>query len=75
MSSMMTQTMGRTIPATFLAMARQGIAFIPLVLILSSALGILGIQITQMVADFLTLVIAIFIQKRILLELSSGPEF
>ena len=62
MSNMMLQTIGRTVPATFLAMARQGIFFIPLVWFLSSALGLLGIQMTQMVSDLLTLACAIPIQ-------------
>ena len=62
MSNMMLQTIGRTVPATFLAMARQGIFFIPLVWILSSTLGLLGIQMTQMVSDLLTLACAIPIQ-------------
>ena len=62
MSNMMLQSMGRTVPATFLAMARQGIFFIPLVWMLSSTLGLLGIQMTQMVSDLLTLACAIPIQ-------------
>lgn len=74
MSNMTTQTMGRTVPATFLAMARQGVVFIPLVLILSSTLGILGIQMTQMVADFVTLIVSLFIQRKILQELSVAPS-
>ncbi len=59
MSNMMEQSMGKTVSATFLSVARQGLFFIPLVLILSSALGLLGIQITQACADLLTLVCAV----------------
>ena len=70
MSNMMLQTIGRTVPATFLAMARQGVFFIPLVLILSSTLGLLGIQMTQMVSDLLTLTCAIPIQLKVLREMS-----
>ena len=62
MSTMMEQVMGKTVPATFLSVARQGLFFIPLVLILSATLGILGIQITQASADFLALVSSIPIQ-------------
>ena len=71
MSNMMLQTIGRTVPATFLAMARQGIFFIPLVWLLSAALGILGIQMTQMIADLLTLLCALPIQLHALKQLSS----
>ena len=66
MSNMMEQSMGRTIPATFLSVARQGFFFIPLVLILSASLGVLGIQMTQMVADILTFLFAIPIHVHVL---------
>ena len=71
MSNMMLQTIGRTVPATFLAMARQGVFFIPLVWILSTALGIPGIQMTQAVSDCLTLACAIPIQVKGLRELAA----
>ncbi len=71
MSNMMLQTIGRTVPATFLAMARQGIFFIPLVWILSHTLGLTGIQMSQMVSDLLTLACAIPIQIKVLRELSA----
>lgn len=66
MSNMMEQSMGRTLPATFLAAARQGIFFIPAVLILSATLGLLGIQMAQAVADGLTLLCAIPIQIHVM---------
>ncbi|MEY8387234.1 MATE family efflux transporter [Oscillospiraceae bacterium 38-13] len=69
MSNMMLQTIGKTASATFLAMARQGIFFIPLVYILSSSLGLPGIQMTQAVSDILTLACAAVIQQRALREL------
>ncbi len=59
MSNMMEQSIGRTAPATFLSAARQGIFFIPAILILSSTMGLLGIQMAQAVSDFLTLLFAI----------------
>ncbi len=59
MSNMMEQSIGRTVPATFLAAARQGVFFIPVVWILSSLFGITGIQMTQMISDFLTLACAV----------------
>ena len=71
MSNMMLQTIGRTAPATFLAMARQGIFFIPLVWLLSHLLGLTGIQMAQMVSDALTLACAIPIQIKVLRELSA----
>ncbi len=68
LSNMMTQVIGRTVPATFLATARQGLFFIPAVLILSSAIGVTGIQLAQPIADIGTLLCAIPIQLKILKE-------
>ena len=59
MSNMMEQSISRTIPATFLSAARQGVFFIPAVLLLPPLLGLTGIQMAQMVADLLTLACAI----------------
>ena len=66
MSNMMEQSMGRTVSATFLSVARQGFFFIPLVLILSSSLGLVGIQMTQACADVLTFLFAIPIHIHVL---------
>ena len=71
MSNMMLQTIGRTVPATFVAMARQGIFFIPLVWLLSlSPLGLLGVQMAQSVSDLLTLAAAVPIQLYVLRQMS-----
>ncbi len=69
-SNMMLQTIGKAAPATFLAVARQGLFFVPLVWILSAAFGAVGIQITQTAADILTLLCTIPIQRKYLRELS-----
>ena len=66
MSTMMQQSTNRTASATFLSVARQGLFFIPLVLILSAAFGMLGVQMTQACADALTLLCAVPIQLRVL---------
>lgn len=68
LSNMMTQVIGRTVPATFLACARQGLFFIPAVLIFSGILGVTGIQLAQPIADIGTLLCAIPIQLKILKE-------
>lgn len=69
MSNMMLQTIGKTASATFLAMSRQGIFFIPLVYLLSAALGLTGVEMTQSAADVLTLLCAVPIQLRALREM------
>ena len=69
MSSMMLQTIGRTVSATFLSTARQGVFFIPLALLLPAVLGLPGVQLTQSAADLLSLTCAIPIQRRVLRQL------
>ena len=59
MSTMMEQSMGRTIPATFLSVARQGFFFIPSVLLLPLLLNATGVQMAQSLADVLTLIFAV----------------
>lgn len=54
LSNMTFQALGKSVQATFVASARQGIFFLPLILILPSILGLTGIQITQPCADILT---------------------
>lgn len=66
MSNMFQQVTGKTASATFLAMARQGIFYIPAVWILSTLFGQLGIQMTQMVSDLLTVACAIPLQLYVL---------
>ncbi len=69
MCNMEMQTMGKAVRASFLAAARQGFLFIPLILILPQVLGAVGVQITQMVSDICTFLISIPLQISILKEL------
>lgn len=73
-SNMMLQTINRTAPATFLAMARQGIFLVPALLILTPVLGILGVQSAQSIADVLTFAAAIPLQLTALRVLKAGPQ-
>ena len=75
MSNMMMQSMGLVAPATFLAVARQGFFFIPLVLILSSLFGLSGIQMTQCIADLLTFLCAVPLQLMVLRKMpADNPQ-
>ena len=49
--NMMLQTIGMAMKASITALARQGIFFIPLILILPHFMGLLGVQLAQMFAD------------------------
>ena len=64
LSNMLLQAIGRTGPATFLAVARQGIFLIPLLLILPGQFQALGVQMAQPIADLLTLCCAVPLQLR-----------
>ena len=72
MSAMMQQATGQTLPATFNSVARQGLFFIPAVLILPIFLDSLGIQMAQSMADFGTFLVALPIQFSILRKLRRG---
>jgi len=54
MCNMTFQSIGKSWTATFLAAARQGIFFLPSILILPRLLGLTGVQITQPLADACT---------------------
>ena len=71
MSNMMEQSIGRTIPATFLSAARQGVFFIPAIFILTALFGLTGIQISQAAADLATLLCAIPIHIYVLKTMSA----
>jgi len=73
-SNMLQQSIGRTVPATFLSVARQGVFFIPMVLILPLFLDITGIQIAQSMADVMTFLCALPIQMHVLRTLESGHK-
>ena len=72
MSNMMQQATGQTLPATFNSVARQGIFFIPAVLILPVFFDAMGIQMAQCVADAATLLVSVPIQLVILRKLERG---
>lgn len=58
-SNMMLQSIGKGLKATITSSARNGIFFIPLILILPRILGILGVEITQACADVLSLLLTV----------------
>jgi Na+-driven multidrug efflux pump len=57
--NMMLQTMGRAVPASFLAFSRQGLFLIPMALFMIPALGILGIQLCTPIAELCTFILAL----------------
>lgn len=68
-SNMMLQSIGKVIQASVIASARQGIFFVPLILILPLLFGSLGIQLTQPVSDILTLLLSVPLSVGVLREM------
>lgn len=70
-SNMTLQTTGKARPATILASARQGIFFIPLILILPKVFGITGVQLATPIADLGSFLLAFPLIKSTIHELRS----
>ena len=60
-ANMALQSTGQSLPATVLAMSRQGIFFLPLIAVLPRFLGLWGIVLAQPLSDFITFFIALFL--------------
>ena len=65
----MPQSIGYGFRATLVSIGRQVLFLIPALLILTPALGLLGIQISQPIADICTFFLAIFVMKGIFREM------
>lgn len=59
MHNMMLQTIGKALPASVLALSRQGLCFLPALAILVPFLGLLGVQLAQPVADICSFLLAL----------------
>ena len=58
-ANMTFQSVGKAGRATFLACCRQGVFFIPLILILPRTLGLVGVETCQPIADALTFIVSL----------------
>lgn len=52
------QSMGRALPSTLISICRQGIVFIPVLLIMRAVMGMNGIIYAQAVADYVTIILS-----------------
>lgn len=59
LSNMTFQAVGKPLHATFLTSCRQGIFFLPLIIILPKLFSLKGVKITQPISDILTFIISI----------------
>jgi putative MATE family efflux protein len=60
-SNMLFQSIGKPKQATLLSVLRQGLCFLPAILILPHLFGLYGVQISQPAADCFTFLIALFV--------------
>mgnify|MGYP000689496204 CR=1 FL=1 len=72
--NMLFQSIGKSGRATFLACCRQGVFFIPLILTLPRAFGLLGVEICQPIADVLTFFVTVPFLFRFLRQLVRMDE-
>lgn len=63
LNNMLFQTIGYTLPASILASSRQGVCFLPLILILPLIFGLTGVQIAQAGADICSFLLALYLHK------------
>jgi putative MATE family efflux protein len=73
LNNMMMQVTGKAVPASILALARQGLFLVPFVFLLERWLGVLGIQIAMPIADFCTFLLSLPMGLRILRGMG-GPQ-
>lgn len=71
MINMLLQTIGKGTLASIVAISRQGMFFIPSILILPNLFGLLGVQISQLVSDILSFLLTVPIGISIIKELKA----
>lgn len=74
MSNMMLQSIGKAARASFVAAARQGIFFIPLIWILPQIFGLLGVQMCQTWSDILTFGVSVPMCVGVLREMKQAES-
>ena len=73
-SNMMLQTMGMARKASLIAVSRQGLFFLPAVLLLPPAFGLLGVQLAQPVSDLCSLLLTVPLTLNVLTALKREEE-
>lgn len=68
------QAMGKAMPSLILSICRQGIVFIPSVIILNSLVGLTGIIIAQPAADFVTIILVVVLYFKLAKEFPRENE-
>ncbi len=71
MSNMTYQSLGRSSTATFLSCLRQGLFYIPTMIILPRFIGLAGVEYTQAISDLLTSAVSLVFTVRFLKEITA----
>jgi len=71
-AAVLLQALGEKRSAFFLSIARQGLFYIPIIWILPTLLGKLGIFMAQPCADYLTILMVIFLCRHLFVDLMKG---
>ena len=74
MSNMMLQSIGKALKASVLAAARQGLFFIPLILVLPQLFGLSGVEMCQTVSDICSFVLAVPLCLSVLNEMKREED-
>ena len=72
MTNMMLQSMGKGIPASITASARNGLFFIPMILLLPRIFGLFGVEITQACADVLSIAVSVPLAAHVLKKMKQA---
>lgn len=73
-SNMMQQTIGHTVISSIVGLGRQGIFLVPALLIFPPHLGMLGVMISQPVADICTFIMTVPLQAWVMRQLEPGRK-
>lgn len=74
MGNMLAQSIGYSFRATLTAISKQGLFFVPAILILPKLFGVTGLQLAQPVADALTFILTYVIIKMVVKELRAMAD-
>lgn len=73
-TAMLFQSVGKGKQASVTALSRQGLFFVPLIATLPPLMGVLGLQISQPLADIGTFILSFFLARRFLKTLRKLPQ-
>jgi len=71
-TTMLLQTIGKSAKASILSLSRQGMFFIPAIIIMPKIIGLTGVQCSQAIADVLTFIMAVPLGLSVIKELKDN---